>query len=553
MVANNYGSSTQEALHPVSTIHTAHRRSCTYTHYRWCQSSPVELAIGDPSTDRYRIPRDLLRRRSRYFREQLDAQINSSTESQAAVPTIHLPLITPQTAEDFFIWSLSPEPRIDFEASFENTIKLGVFGWAFKVPSLSNQVNDLIRTSLADGKWKLSAALVDEVYAATAAPTPSASASTSTAADGVSPLRELIREALGQLPRSTVESDEGREAWKATILKHAQFAWDYIEAGGKEWSKQKFLEDRCRFHDHKGVYIGDDVETSLHQCAFEKEELFPSDEEQRRRDTLRKITGKEWEVGRGADVVEPMPVAMPSVGDIAEHPVSGTPSASAAAPTADREDKATTTATKLATGLTNNEDEPKTSTATSYAATAPVSAPPPFNTKSEIATHLQAQAPAAQAQAQPNGYANLNSDAFEDEVNGTITLQSMIDKASSHPKPASLSSPTHIKQVVPETLMEQATPVAVPLVNGNANMIIDSESAVDDADGVTVTSESVRDEPQSMAAKVNGEGIQINRDSMKSPTVTEVVLENGNTVPTGPSGKNKKKKKGSMSKVGVQA
>ena len=511
---------------------------------RWCQSPGIETSIGDPPSDRFRIPRDLLRHRSRFFREQLERLAASSSEdSKATNPAvIHLPKTSLQTAEAFFIWSLSPQPEVDVHAPFDDILRLGVFGWTFRVPSLSNQVNDLIRGNLAEGVWKLRADLVDEVYAATSATTVGGLAGEGQSS--VSPLRELIREALGQLPRSTVESDEGREAWKATILKHSQFAWDYIEAGGKEWSKEKFLEGSCRFHDHRGVYLpeGEGVEVELDDCSYKREELFPSDEAQKRRDTLRKITGREWEAGRGGNVIMSAaednhePDSAVEKADIAAVNETGAVARPAIATTEIERNESTGSAT-----VPNMSSVDATAPAVSHAASI-AQAP----TADDMDETFEVTPVRKAATTQVNETSVSISDAFEDEVNGTITFKTMIDKANSGPKSAAVSSPTYVKEPGPEPLRDSAAPV-VAVVNGNGNAVVDSESALDEADGITVTSESAKEESQ--VRKVNGE-------SGKSLGVIEKVVDGGEggkfvqvTPPGLVVGKNKKKKKGSMSKA----
>ncbi len=167
-----------------------------------------------------------------------------------------------ETLEDFFLWTMSPQPHIDERASFDQAVKLGIFASKYKIPALSNQLTDMIRSNLANGEWKLQASIADEIYEAVPAG---------------APLREVVRAALGQLPRSiTTDLEEGsREEWKATILKHAQLAWDYIEASGSEWTKSAYLTGVCRFHDHKGMGYQNGLSAPCDGCAYAQDECFP--------------------------------------------------------------------------------------------------------------------------------------------------------------------------------------------------------------------------------------------------------------------------------------
>ena len=145
----------------------------------------------------------------------------------------------------------------------------------------------MIRSNLANGHWQLEASMVDDIYEA--APTGS-------------PLREVIRAALGRLPRSSVE-----EEWKATFLKHAQLGWDYAVAGGSEWTPQEYLSGACRFHDHPGASHQKELFESETQCPYAQEECFPKLEEESMKSKERRGTDeerKEEELGIDAVVNE---------------------------------------------------------------------------------------------------------------------------------------------------------------------------------------------------------------------------------------------------------
>ncbi|KAK5212286.1 hypothetical protein LTR41_002528 [Exophiala xenobiotica] len=221
---------------------------------QWCQSQRVSLSVFKPDgeIEAFLVPGELLRRRSRTFRESLTCYVSGMPIHDTSVETL----------EDFFLWTMSPQPHIDERASFDQAVKLGIFASKYEIPALSNQITDMIRSNLASNEWKLQASIADEVYEAVPAG---------------GPLREVVRAALGQLPKSitTDLGEGGREEWKATILKHAQLAWDYIEASGSEWTKQAYLTGVCRFHDHEGMGYQNGLSAPCDGCAYAQDECFP--------------------------------------------------------------------------------------------------------------------------------------------------------------------------------------------------------------------------------------------------------------------------------------
>lgn len=212
---------------------------------------------------RFLIPKEFLRQRSRRFREMLEGR---TKEWKAAASASHIQLQLPdtqvETMEDFFIWTFSPQPQIDQGATFDQAVRLGIFAWKYQIPALNNQVTDIIRSNLANGEWQLHAPMIDGIYEA---------------APAGSPLREVVRAALGRY-RSSVE-DKGtiREEWRQTMVKHSQLGVDYIEATLSEWKRQNYLSGVCRFHDHQGInqqngFLADG-------CPYAQEDCFPRWEE----------------------------------------------------------------------------------------------------------------------------------------------------------------------------------------------------------------------------------------------------------------------------------
>ncbi|EXJ68615.1 uncharacterized protein A1O5_08409 [Cladophialophora psammophila CBS 110553] len=217
---------------------------------RWCQSPRVELLVGQDvgQSERFVIPQEFLQRRSRTLREQI-----AKLEEYISSKEIALPETTPQTMEEFFIWNFTPNPQVDERLSFRDVVQLGIFAWNYQVSALSNQVTDMIRHNLANNEWKLEAAIVDAIYQA---------------APAKSPLREVIRAALGQLPRSCIDGEEWERTWK----RNPDLGWDHHKSGDKEWTPKDYLTGSCRFHNH------DEIKRRLSLCdgcPYAQEDCYP--------------------------------------------------------------------------------------------------------------------------------------------------------------------------------------------------------------------------------------------------------------------------------------
>ncbi|KAK4945629.1 hypothetical protein LTR10_015248 [Elasticomyces elasticus] len=219
----------------------------------WSQSDRISLSASDPNgaSEIFLVSGDLLRRRSRKFREALTQFVSGMPIKVASI----------ETMRDFFIWTHSPQPHIEEQASLEDVVKLGIFAAEYEIPALSNQITDVIRSNLASGEWKLQASIADNIYDVVPAG---------------EPLREVIRGTLGRLPRSIADLEEdSREEWKATILKHSQLGWDYIEASGSDWTRQSYLAGVCQYHDHKGMAYQNGFSASCDGCPYAQDECYP--------------------------------------------------------------------------------------------------------------------------------------------------------------------------------------------------------------------------------------------------------------------------------------
>lgn len=164
--------------------------------------------------------------------------------------------------EDFLVWSFSPIPQIDDNATFDDVASLGIFAQHYRIPALSNQVTDVIRNHLASDEWQLQASIIDDIYRATSSG---------------NPLREVVRMALGKLPPSTMDGgSKERDDWKATILKHSELGWDFLEASRTEWTMQAYLSGVCRFHDHQHVLNQKSPGALCDGCPYAQEDCYPS-------------------------------------------------------------------------------------------------------------------------------------------------------------------------------------------------------------------------------------------------------------------------------------
>ncbi|ETI20634.1 hypothetical protein G647_06976 [Cladophialophora carrionii CBS 160.54] len=214
---------------------------------RWCQSPRIELVVGEDTTSSegsFLFPRELLRRRSRTLQEHV------KLHDGKAVP---VPDTSVQTLTEFFIWSNRPDPHLEDRLSFPEVVNLGIFAWKYQISALSNQVTDKVRANLASGEWQLQAAIVDAIYQAT---------------EPGSPLREVVRAALGQLSRSVIAGQE----WESTFRNNRDLGWDYLRAGDKEWARQDYLSGVCRFHNHDGIKRQEGL---CDGCPFAEADCYP--------------------------------------------------------------------------------------------------------------------------------------------------------------------------------------------------------------------------------------------------------------------------------------
>ncbi|OAP65071.1 hypothetical protein AYL99_01043 [Fonsecaea erecta] len=245
---------------------------------QWCQSPRVVLLVGQDVglPERFIIPEELLRRRSRTLREPI-----ASLPPYFPTREIALPEIAPQTMEEFFIWNLTPTPQIDDRLSFMEVVQLGVFAWKYQVSALSNQVTDVIRHNLANNDWRLEPAIVDAIYQA---------------APESSPLREVVKAALGQMPRSSIDGEEWERTWK----RNPDFGWDYHISSGNDWTAKDYLTGPCRFHNHDEVKRRQSL---CDGCSYAQEDCYPYWEEDEEPEQIREVRDTTEETPPVADQV----------------------------------------------------------------------------------------------------------------------------------------------------------------------------------------------------------------------------------------------------------
>ncbi|KIW63531.1 hypothetical protein PV04_08525 [Phialophora macrospora] len=224
-----------------------HRR----LYVRWCQSPRVELVVGDETISNegsFLFPQELLRRRSRTLQERIELHNGKAISlSDTAVPTL----------TEFFIWSNRPDPHLEDRLNFTEVVDLGIFAWKYQISALSNQVTDKVRANLASGEWELQATIVNDIYQAT---------------EPDSPLRGVVRAALGQLSRTVIAGEE----WEKTFRNNRDLGWDYLRAGDKEWVRQDYLSGVCRFHNHDGIKRQEGL---CDGCPFAEADCYPDWEE----------------------------------------------------------------------------------------------------------------------------------------------------------------------------------------------------------------------------------------------------------------------------------
>jgi hypothetical protein len=226
--------------------------------------------------------------------------IGDGAASLPVKDTLEIPHTSRRTMEDFVLWTFSPNPQLDEGASFDDIAELGIFAQQYQIPALSNQITDTIRSHIASDEWELVVPIVDNVY--------------STAPSG-SPLREVIKAALGKLPQATVLSDP---SWDAAMLKHSELGRDLYKAHAGEWTAKAYLLDVCRFHDHDDVKDQKSPAALCDGCPYALEDCYPTPTSESAREpqistpTAEPLVEESHEVIPATDPQTPVPVSDPA-------------------------------------------------------------------------------------------------------------------------------------------------------------------------------------------------------------------------------------------------
>jgi hypothetical protein len=155
--------------------------------------------------------------------------------------------------DEFYIWNHALQPKLPDRLTMDQIVQLGIFAYKYSIPALTNQVTDMLRMNLASGDWQLQAKAVDDIYQA---------------APDKGLLREVIKAALGQLPRSSIDGEE----WEKTFRNNPDLGWDYHKAGDSKWAKKDYLAGVCRFHSHEGIKRQEGL---CDGCPYSESDCYP--------------------------------------------------------------------------------------------------------------------------------------------------------------------------------------------------------------------------------------------------------------------------------------
>jgi hypothetical protein len=212
------------------------------------------LNVADPQSPELRtslsISRDLLTRRS--------ARLCKLLENE---PSLYLADTSLGTLTKFYLWTYAQPPNVDhtLRLTLEENVDLGIFAHDYVIPALVNHTNDALRSNIGSGTWKLGARVVDRVYAATSEQ---------------SKLRRLVQDALGSLPNDEVL---GQDAWKEVMIRNTSLAWEYLQVAGKTWDAATFLRagGACVYHEHGTG--SQEVTSEVEDCPYGETECFPDE------------------------------------------------------------------------------------------------------------------------------------------------------------------------------------------------------------------------------------------------------------------------------------
>jgi hypothetical protein len=379
------------------------------------------------------ISHELLTRRSARFRQLVE------NESSVYLADTSLATLT-----KFYLWSYAQPPNVDhtLRLTLEENVNLGIFAHDYIIPALVNHTNDALRSNIGSGTWKLGANVVDRVYAATSEQ---------------SKLRKLFQDSLGSLPNDEVL---GQEAWKAVMIKNTSLAWEYLQVAGKQWDAATFLKagGACAYHDHRSKRQDDsgDVEVcphSVRECFPDGEEASGMAQDQASRQTDTVAVENPVTVDAGERPLEPEAVAAHVKELLAEDATTGKRSWA---------DEVSETANETQHRVGNGImllDESKTAARELNDIVQDATLPK----QEHGAERLSANSIAGEPKDQSNGHKEAQLGVAEpvvDEVNGSVTWDSMMASKGSSPKAHKAVAP------VPDVGQKSGL---VDTINGNVN------------------------------------------------------------------------------------
>ena len=238
----------------------------------WTQSPRVTLFAEHGEL---RIPTELLRARSPYFRRTID---ELPRERGAAALVLHG--VSLRTLKMFYCWSLSAKPSIPGEATQEELEELAYFAEAYQVFALEHQVADRFNDALMCGstdranvniesrRSNLQVDLVSRVYQK---------------CGPASCLRRVFQAALKKVGSERI-LDEWEE-WSKLAAAGGELGIDLLKAVAENLpSRQVFhfvgSEDPCNFHNHERQNLAAGIKSGTgvfgqNECPFREVECFP--------------------------------------------------------------------------------------------------------------------------------------------------------------------------------------------------------------------------------------------------------------------------------------
>lgn len=213
---------------------------------RALQSDRITVLVGS-SKGVFKVSQDLLTQSSPFFEKSCSLPFKENAEK-----VIELPEDDSLIFEHFLIWLYSPTSYLPLDSNDDSLIRLGVFAEKYHIRLLINQISNILRKAITEGRWKPSPDIARRVY------------------DSV-PVKSILRRlcslgltvSLGKMGHRT---DYG--IWEAVFIEFADLGWDYFRRTQKGQTLTFHVSSNgaCRFHDHSDVvgWVRKEVQT----CPF---------------------------------------------------------------------------------------------------------------------------------------------------------------------------------------------------------------------------------------------------------------------------------------------